>query len=68
MVGIRSNMTLAVFSDGASLKTAKATETQCRTETNISGYSEDEESTAEAAENRRRAWRHPKSSCVCSGN
>ena len=37
----RSRYDLAVFSAGPALKTVKATEVQCRTETNVSEYSED---------------------------
>ena len=41
MVGINADTTLRSFSAGTALKTVKATEVQCRTETNISEYSED---------------------------
>ena len=41
MVGIDADATLAVFLYGTALKTMKVTETQSRTETNVSGYGED---------------------------
>ena len=40
-VGVRAAKISLVCSTGTAIANVKATETQCRTETNVSGYSED---------------------------